>query len=185
MPKILSVVSSPRAERSASVAVADTFVRTFREQHPDVVVDTLDLWTEAIPDFDRDALDAKYAGLAVPMWNFGIPYKLKHLIDFISQKDVLFRFDATGFEGMLKNKRGVIICARGISYATGTLTPESEYDFQKSYLLMWFRFVGVTDVTVITIEQTLMGPEADTRERAAAHAFAQDAARRTAVASAS
>jgi FMN-dependent NADH-azoreductase len=32
----------------------------------------------------------------VPQWNFGIPYKLKHRIDVISQKDVLCTFDGTG-----------------------------------------------------------------------------------------
>src|SRR5260221_10983399 len=42
---------------------------------------------------------------AVPLWNFGIPYKLKHLIDVISQKDVLFSFDANGFGGLLGARR--------------------------------------------------------------------------------
>ena len=41
----------------------------------------------------------------VPLWNFSIPYKLKHLIDVISQKDVLFTFDGTGFAGKLAGKR--------------------------------------------------------------------------------
>src|SRR5215831_19085326 len=40
--------------------------------------------------------------LAVPLWNFGIPYRLKHLIDLISHKDILFAFDGTGFQGLLK-----------------------------------------------------------------------------------
>src|ERR1700710_951507 len=31
--------------------------------------------------------DADILVFSVPMWNFGIPYKLKHLIDAISQKD--------------------------------------------------------------------------------------------------
>jgi FMN-dependent NADH-azoreductase len=38
---------------------------------------------------------------SVPMWNFGIPYRLKHLIDVISQKDVLFTFDERGLNGLL------------------------------------------------------------------------------------
>lgn len=97
---------------------------------------------------------------SVPMWNFGIPYKLKQLIDLISQKDVLFTFDERGFNGMLKNKKAILICSRGISYATGTDTPESEFDFQNAYMLLWFRFIGITDVTVIKVEQTLSETEA-------------------------
>lgn len=33
--------------------------------------------------------------LGVPLWNFGIPYRLKQLIDVISQKDILFSFDGS------------------------------------------------------------------------------------------
>jgi FMN-dependent NADH-azoreductase len=97
---------------------------------------------------------------SVPMWNFGIPYKLKQLIDLISQKDVLFTFNEHCFNGMLNNKKAILISARGISYATGTDTPESEFDFQNAYMLMWFKFIGITDTTIIKVEQTLFGNEA-------------------------
>jgi FMN-dependent NADH-azoreductase len=107
-----------------------------------------------VPEFDGDALAAKYAGLrgtpltpaqesawrrieelaapfhaadkllfGVPLWNFGIPYKLKHLIDVISQKDVLFTFDGIGFAGKLTGKKAAVVYARaglrvaGIVYA--------------------------------------------------------------------
>jgi len=115
--------------------------------------------------------------IGVPMWNFGIPYRLKHLIDLVSQKDVLFRFSEKGFEGMLKDKRAIVICARGISYATGTGTPEAEFDFQKSYMEMWLRFVGVADIETITVERTLLGPEVDQEERRKGIAQAETLAR--------
>lgn len=102
---------------------------------------------------------------SVPMWNFGIPYKLKQLIDLISQKDMLFRFDENGFAGKLKNKKAVLVCSRGISYATGTDTPESEFDFQNSYMLMWLKFIGIENVTVIKAEQTLSGSGAEALQR--------------------
>ena len=44
---------------------------------------------------------------AVPMWNWGIPYKLKHLIDVISMKDVLFTFDERGLLGLLGGKKAL------------------------------------------------------------------------------
>lgn len=94
---------------------------------------------------------------SIPMWNFGIPYKLKQLIDLISHKDILFTFDEGCFDGMLINKKAVLISARGVNYATGTSTPESEFDFQNSYMLMWLRFIGITDVEIFKVEQTLFG----------------------------
>jgi FMN-dependent NADH-azoreductase len=27
------------------------------------------------------------------MWNFGLPYKLKHLIDLVAQRNYLFAYD--------------------------------------------------------------------------------------------
>ncbi|HEY3599631.1 MAG TPA: NAD(P)H-dependent oxidoreductase [Paraburkholderia sp.] len=113
----------------------------------------------------------------VPLWNFGIPYKLKHLIDVISQKDVLFTFDGTGFGGMLTGKKAAVVYARGLDYASpGSFTPAREYDLQRPYVEMWLKFVGVTDVHGIVVEKTLFGPDgqADRTEAIkAAHGLAQ------------
>jgi FMN-dependent NADH-azoreductase len=43
--------------------------------------------------------DADTLLLSVPLRNFSIPYKLKHFIDVISQRDVLFIFDERGLRG--------------------------------------------------------------------------------------
>jgi FMN-dependent NADH-azoreductase len=144
-----------------------------------------------VPEFNGDALAAKYAGLrgtaltpaqesawrcieelaapfhaadkllfGVPLWNFGIPYKLKHLIDVISQKDVLFTFDGTGFAGKLTGKKAAVVYARGLDYTSpGSFTPAREYDLQRPYVEMWLKFVGVTDVHGILVEKTLFGPD--------------------------
>jgi len=52
--------------------------------------------------------------LAVPLWNFGIPYRLKQLIDLISQNDILFSFDGSGFQGLLKARKAAVVYARGL-----------------------------------------------------------------------
>ena len=44
---------------------------------------------------------------AVPLWNFGIPYKLKHLIDLVTQKDLLFSFDGQAFGGLLSGRKAL------------------------------------------------------------------------------
>lgn len=113
---------------------------------------------------------------AVPLWNFGIPYKLKHLIDVISQKDVLFSFTERGFSGLLPGCKAAVIYARGLDYGPSAFTPAAGFDFQKPYMEMWLRFIGVTDITAITVEKTLFGPEVDTRARAEAKAWAESVA---------
>ena len=70
--------------------------------------------------------------LDVPMWNSGIPYRLKHLIDAISQKDVLFSFDERGLNGLLGGRRAVVINSRGVGL--GPDFPRAELDHQQSYM---------------------------------------------------
>lgn len=114
---------------------------------------------------------------AVPLWNFGIPYRLKHLIDVISQKDVLFSFTEQGFSGLLSGRKAAMIYARGLDYGASAFTPAAGFDFQKPYMEMWLRFIGITDVAAITVEKTLFGPEVDTQARAEAKRRAEALAR--------
>lgn len=191
MTRVLYVEGSPNKEYSASIDVCGAFLDAYRLAHPDHVIDKLDLWDVALPEFDQDALAAKYAGLrgepltptqtlawqriealaapfhvadkllfGVPLWNFSIPYKLKHLIDLISQKDVLFSFDSAGFSGLLRGKKAAVVYARGLSYTSpGSLTPASVFDLQRPYMETWLKFVGIEDVAGIVVERTLLGPE--------------------------
>ena len=38
------------------------------------------------------------------MWNFGLPYKLKQLIDLVAQRNYLFTYDGTQYGPLLKVK---------------------------------------------------------------------------------
>jgi len=208
MARLLYVEASPRKQRSASIEVAAAFIAAYRETHPDDEIEVLDLWALDLPEFDGEALAAKYAGIngtpltpaqqsawdgirklaapfhaadkllfAVPLWNFSIPYKLKHLIDLISQKDVLFTFDERGLNGMLTGKKAAVIYARGLDYHAAGSTPAASYDFQKPYIEMWLRFIGIGDIAGIIVEKTLFGAEIDTEARAAAKHQAEKLAR--------
>jgi FMN-dependent NADH-azoreductase len=99
---------------------------------------------------------------AVPMWNFGVPYRLKHLIDLISQKDILFTFNGKNFEGLMRARKAMVVCARGLDYSSpDTVTPAESYDFQKPYLEMWLRFIGVEQTYSLLVEKTLTADESD------------------------
>ena len=201
MPHLLHIESSPRKQRSASIEVANAFIAAWKVRHPQATVDTLDVWATPLPEFNGEALGAKYAALegtarspeqlrvwadiealgqrfhradviviSVPMWNFGIPYRLKHLIDAVSQKDVLFTFDERGLLGLLGGRKAVVVAARGV--ALGADFPAAEFDHQASYMTMWARMVGIAEVHTVSVEKTLFGPEADAASRAQAKAEA-------------
>jgi len=61
---ILSIVASPRKEKSASTAIVNAFLSEYREHVGDVTVDTLDIWQEQLPEFDAESINAKYKGVS-------------------------------------------------------------------------------------------------------------------------
>ena len=60
---VLNIVTSPRKEQSASRALVDAFLREYMTQRGGIVVDTLDVWQEWLPEFDAKTINAKYKGL--------------------------------------------------------------------------------------------------------------------------
>ena len=88
--------------------------------------------------------------ISAPMWNFSIPYKLKHYIDVIMQPGILFKFTATGVEGLTTNKKMICITARGSDY--GVNSPMNALDHQEPYLRAIFGFAGITDITFVNAQ---------------------------------
>ncbi|MCI5097321.1 MAG: NAD(P)H-dependent oxidoreductase [Rhodobacteraceae bacterium] len=102
-------------------------------------------------------LEADHIVLGVPMWNGGIPYRLKHYIDIITQPGLLFGFDPEkGYFGLLENKRATVVTTSGV-WAPGA-DPKYGEDFQSNYLEWWLDLIGITDVQTIRYQPTLMNP---------------------------
>jgi FMN-dependent NADH-azoreductase len=188
MPKLLHIQASPRGARSASVTVAQHFIKSYSAAHPGDTVETLDLWQAGLPEFDGATIDAKYAVLhgqkhtpeqlqawqavvkiadqfksadkylfSLPMWNFGIPYKLKHFIDVLVQPGLTFSFTPeAGYKGLVVAKPAVAVYARGGAYGAGT--GMEAYDTQSRYLKQVLGFIGFTDIKEIFVEPTLASP---------------------------
>lgn len=64
MTRILYVEASPRKIRSASIEVARAAITAWRKLDTGLAVDTLNVWSTVLPEFDGPVMDAKYAGLA-------------------------------------------------------------------------------------------------------------------------
>lgn len=134
-------------------------------------------WAEVRAVFDR-FMSARLLVFSVPMWNFGIPYRLKQLIDVINQPGLTWSYSPDkGFSGLVAGRRAVTVLARAGAYPPGN--PLETYDFQSTYLDTWLGFIGITDRNTVLVEPTAMG-DADTlaRAREAAHARAAELAAR-------
>jgi FMN-dependent NADH-azoreductase len=114
---------------------------------------------------------------SVPMWNFGVPYRLKHYIDLITQPTLTFRFSPEkGYEGLVANKRAVVIYSSGGDYSPGSGNPRP--DFQKPFFEAWLRFIGIDRIETITVAPTIAAAERITSSREAALARAADLGKR-------
>jgi FMN-dependent NADH-azoreductase len=96
---------------------------------------------------------------SVPMWNFGIPYRLKQYIDIITQPTYTFGVDPEkGYIGLVTGKPAMVVYSRGGNYAEQEI--EKQVDHQKSYLNLILGFIGFTDIKSVTVQPTLAeGPE--------------------------
>jgi FMN-dependent NADH-azoreductase len=51
--------------------------------------------------------------LGTPMWNFGLPYKLKQLIDLVAQRNYLFAYDGKQYGHLLNVEKAIVVYTRG------------------------------------------------------------------------
>lgn len=113
---------------------------------------------QAVENLIKQFKNADQYLFSVPMWNFSIPYKLKHYIDLIVQPGYTFSFSpAEGYQGLIKDKPVVVIYARGGSYGPGTAG--ESLDFQKNYFEEFLKFIGFTNVQSVFVEPTLAGDQ--------------------------
>jgi len=133
---------------------------------------------EAVEKVIADFKSADKYVLAVPMWNFGIPYRLKQYFDLIVQPTYTFSFDpATGYTGQVTGRPAFVAYARGGEYPEGS--PAAGMDHQKPYVDMILRFMGITDIRSVVIEPTLMaGPDVAAAKRKEAVEQARKMARK-------
>jgi FMN-dependent NADH-azoreductase len=178
--KLLRIDSSAR-KSSVTRRLTAEFAEQWKKRHPDGAVIYRDLSATTLPlitddwnaTFDEKKLtpsqrsylstsdqlikELKAADTVVigaPMYNFSISSSLKAWIDQIVRMRRTFAYGPSGPQGLLGNKKVVVITARGGAYEKGT--PREALDFQEPYLRSILRFVGLTHVTFIHAENQLV-----------------------------
>jgi FMN-dependent NADH-azoreductase len=77
----------------------------------------------------EEVLAADIIVIGAPMYNFAIPSLLKAWIDQIVRVGKTFSYGSNGPQGLLGNRKVVVITARGGAYEKGT--PYESFDFQE------------------------------------------------------
>lgn len=134
-------------------------------------------WDEITAVANRFIAADRYL-IAVPMWNGGIPYRLKQYIDVIHQPGLLWGLDPkTGYFGLLKGKKAVLALTSG-AYGPSMPSPAFGIDHHSTYLRAWLTQAGVTDIEEIRFQPTLLNPDPEGSFKAAVAAARSLAARR-------
>jgi FMN-dependent NADH-azoreductase len=191
--KLLRVDSSAR-RNSVSRQLTEKFAETWKKENPSGEVIERDLattflplitdeWTHAAHSDPLGLSSAQRETLAVsdklieelfaadtiligaPMYNLTVSAPLKAWIDQIVRIGRTVLYSATGPEGVLKNKKVVVVTSRGGAFRRGT--PTAQYDHQEPYLRHIFGFIGLTDITFIHAENQKPGDLAEPARLAA------------------
>ncbi len=185
MEKILYVKASPREERSHSVAVAETFLKTYKTHHPNVEVMTIDLFKILLPSFNKETINARYSlgsgetltaeqlkawqpieqliaqFKAADKYVFAVPmwnFGIPYLLK--QYFDVIIQPSYTFSYSPDKGYEGLVTGKPAfLSVARGGTypagTPYEAYDMQKKYLETALGFIGFTDIKTVVVEPTL------------------------------
>ena len=102
--------------------------------------------------------------ISSPMWNYSIPYRLKHYFDLVCQPGVSFYVNREGrYVGMVRGKPLQLILASGSAYQMRFPTGDdgTKTDFQRAYLEHVARFIGFADIRVLKVQPTEDAPPAE------------------------
>ncbi|MEJ2856597.1 MULTISPECIES: FMN-dependent NADH-azoreductase [unclassified Saccharothrix] len=200
MSTLLHISASPRAGESESLAIATTFVDTYRESHPGDEVEHWDLWDGTLPAFGPTEADAKMTlirggtptGEAERAWEavvaafhrFDAADRLLFSVPMWNAgvPYVLKQFiDVVSQPGLLWGfdvETGYLPLLKGkkaaVVYTSAVwapgLPPAFGTDFQSTFFDDWLRWAGITDVTAIRHHPTVLGDVEDSRQTAMAAA---------------
>ena len=181
---ILVVSSSAQGDASVSGGLAARFVDAVRADHPGAQVVLRDVGANPLPHLTHETVaaikgepatpaeiearklsDALIAELkaadviviASPMYNFGMSSTLKAWFDHVLRAGVTFRYTSDGPEGLLGDRKAIVIESRAGFYSEGD---GAAMDGQEPHIRILLGFMGVTDVNYVRAEKLAFGPEA-------------------------
>lgn len=176
MSKVLYVKANAKPEgTSRTFKVSNSFVKAYKELHPDDEIITLDLYKEDLPFLQIEDIQSinnnnvellqdknhpafKYAHkllevdkiiIAAPFWNLSFPAILKAYLDCVIVGGITFKYTPEGPKGQCFGKKAIHFVTRGGEYSK---EPLSAYELGDRYLRTVFAFVGITEFTTYALE---------------------------------
>lgn len=177
---ILIVTSSAQGAASVSTKLAAGFAEELKAAHPGARITTRDVGGKPLPHLVEETIagvraeaqseaeiaardisdeliaEVREADLVVigsPLYNFGISSTLKTWFDYLLRPRVAFRYTEKGPEGLLGDRKVVVIESRAGVY-------EGAADLQEAHLRTLLNFGGLNDLTFVRAQGLAFGPDA-------------------------
>ncbi len=189
MKTLLYIKGSPRTERSASSKGAEAFLLEYRKHNPDTKIEILDLWEVPLPEFNEDAVTARYkvfrdiqmTDAEASAWNAVSEFTGR----FMQADEYLFSVPMWNFSIPYRIKNFIDIvtqphitfevtdagyagllknkkaCVVFSSGGTYDAPETAPYDHCRPYFKGFLNFIGITDIQVIDIPGTMYGADVD------------------------
>ncbi len=183
MPTLLQIDTSARGDYSISRKLSKAYAEAWQGKNPGGNVIYRDLNTTDLTFVDMDWIGGAYSSpdqhtpehkqalklsdeliaelaeadeivIGAPMYNFGVPARLKAWVDHIVRIGRTFSIGANGYQGLLADKprKATFLIASGGNYAPGA--PAEKYNQESPYLQSIFGFLGITDTKAIFAANT-------------------------------
>ncbi|MBF0443106.1 MAG: NAD(P)H-dependent oxidoreductase [Oligoflexales bacterium] len=190
MANLLYIIATPNSEEeSSSRKIGDSFVRKYKKEHPNDIVDTIDLFSDSL-----QLIDGKYVTARTKLYS-GKPERLTKeeslsVEGVASVVDNFMKYDKYVIASPMWNfgvpyilKRyidSIVITGKTFKYTdkgpVGLLSGKkllhiqssggiyshgdfSKYDFSSTYIKSILGFIGITDITTLFIEGVDILPE--------------------------
>lgn len=126
------------------------------EQRPPQLQEAIRISDQLVDEF----LAADFYVIGIPMYNFSVPSTFKAYIDQIVRIGRTFAFEPEDSENpykpLVSGKKMFIITARGDS-GFGLGERNEKLNYQDPYLRTIFGFIGITDITFVSVENDELG----------------------------
>jgi FMN-dependent NADH-azoreductase len=182
--KLLEIQSSPRGESSDSISLTQSFIEACKSDNGSIVVDTLNVWHEQLPEFDSEAIGAKYKAVkheTMTEAESKVWERIQLLIQRFQNADrIVIGTPMWNFSLPYKLKQLIDLVAQRnylftydgkqygpllnvekaiVVYTRGSRYLEGtpippSFDHQAPYLNFWLQLVGVRDLRSVIVDNT-------------------------------
>jgi FMN-dependent NADH-azoreductase len=195
---VLHIQSSPRGDRSNSIALTNAFLSASKKVFPAINEDILNVWNEKLPEFDAASIGAKYKAIKHEPMTDVESHTWKRILELIGRfqraNRIVLGLPMWNFSIPYKLKQLIDLTAQRnylftydgkeygpllnipkalVVYTRGSTYRENSprppsFDHQAPYIDFWLRMIGVREVYSVVVDNAWNKDDAESAASLAA-----------------